>query len=74
LEATDDDSVPHALRCLFVDIQPKDNGDGDYPKELPADALWQPDDYLVTVKHRSSSSLSWECWRGVARSAPYPTL
>jgi hypothetical protein len=43
LEATDDDSVTHALRRLFVEIQPKDDGDGDDPKQLPADELGNPE-------------------------------
>jgi hypothetical protein len=53
LEAMDDENVPHDLRRLFFEIQPKDdgNGDGDDTKELPADALGQPCDYVFTVKH-----------------------
>jgi hypothetical protein len=43
LEARDDDSVTHALRRLFVEIQPKDDGDGDDPKQLPADELGNPE-------------------------------
>jgi hypothetical protein len=33
------------------EIHPKDDGDGDDPKQMPADSLGQPGDYLVTVKH-----------------------
>jgi hypothetical protein len=33
------------------EIHPKDDGDGEDLKQMPADSQGQPGDYLVTVKH-----------------------
>jgi hypothetical protein len=68
--------VTHALRRLFAEIQRKDggNGDGNDPKELPADDLGESGDYLVTVKHPKRFEFVVGILAGPRslRSAPYP--